>query len=276
MVWSAALQNLQQRRTLSCQQRPPLRPCRSGLPCDFSQGSQNMHIRSEPGILYFGTPVVLISTVNEDGSSNLAPMSSVFWLGWRCLLGLATGSKTPQNMRRTGECVLNLPSADLVKSVDRLALTTGTNPVPETKLRRGYRFEPDKFGVAGLTPIAAETVAAPRVLECPVQLEAKLEAAHGLADDDETMRGRIDILELRIQRVFLEQSILMHGERDRVDPNKWRPLIMSFQQFYGLGSKLHPSTLGQVPEALYRGPDIVRGRAVPPIVEAEAHRAGAW
>jgi flavin reductase (DIM6/NTAB) family NADH-FMN oxidoreductase RutF len=43
-----------------------------------------MHIASEPSILYFGTPVVLISTVNEDGSHNLAPMSSVFWLGWRC------------------------------------------------------------------------------------------------------------------------------------------------------------------------------------------------
>ena len=44
-----------------------------------------MHVTSEPGILYFGTPVVLISTTNEDGSYNLAPMSSAFWLGWRCL-----------------------------------------------------------------------------------------------------------------------------------------------------------------------------------------------
>ena len=44
-----------------------------------------MHVTSEPNILYFGTPVVVISTVNEDGSYNLAPMSSVFWLGWRAL-----------------------------------------------------------------------------------------------------------------------------------------------------------------------------------------------
>src|SRR6202042_1082484 len=42
------------------------------------------HIVSEPSILYFGTPVVLISSANEDGSANLAPMSSAFWLGWRC------------------------------------------------------------------------------------------------------------------------------------------------------------------------------------------------
>jgi flavin reductase (DIM6/NTAB) family NADH-FMN oxidoreductase RutF len=47
-----------------------------------------MHVTSEPGILYFGTPVVPISTTDEDRSYNLAPMSSAFWLGWRCLLGL--------------------------------------------------------------------------------------------------------------------------------------------------------------------------------------------
>ncbi len=46
------------------------------------------HVVLEPAILYLGTPVVLISTVNEDDSHNLAPMSSAFWLGWRCMLGL--------------------------------------------------------------------------------------------------------------------------------------------------------------------------------------------
>jgi hypothetical protein len=30
---------------------------------------------------------------------------------------------------------------------------------------------------------------------------------------------------------------------------------MSFQQFYGLGMKLHESTLAQVPEELYRTPE---------------------
>ncbi len=37
-----------------------------------------MHISSESSILYFGTPVILVSTVNEDGSFNLAPISSIF------------------------------------------------------------------------------------------------------------------------------------------------------------------------------------------------------
>ena len=39
-----------------------------------------------PKILYFGTPVALISSVNEDESSNLAPISSFWALGWTVTL----------------------------------------------------------------------------------------------------------------------------------------------------------------------------------------------
>jgi flavin reductase (DIM6/NTAB) family NADH-FMN oxidoreductase RutF len=88
------------------------------------------HIVGEPSILYLGTPVVLISTKNEDGSDNLGPMSSAFWLGWRCMLGLDASSKTTENLIRTGQCVLNLPSAQNVGAVNRLARLTGKNPVP--------------------------------------------------------------------------------------------------------------------------------------------------
>jgi hypothetical protein len=54
---------------------------------------QRPHAKAEPTILYFGTPVVLISTTNEDGSANIAPMSCAFWLGWRCMLHARTGVK---------------------------------------------------------------------------------------------------------------------------------------------------------------------------------------
>ena len=220
-----------------------------------------MLVTREPAILYFGTPVVLISTVNEDGSANLAPMSSAFWLGWRCILGFAAGSKTPQNMRRSGECVLNLASVDNVAAVDRLARTTGSDPAPPGKLARGYRHERAKFEIAGLTPIASQTVAPPRALECPVQLEAAVESAHGMAEDDDALRGLFITFELRIQRVHLDDAILMNGEPNRNDPAKWRPLIMSFQKFYGLQPhELRHSTLGEISEAHYRTPDIDRAR----------------
>ncbi len=220
-----------------------------------------MLVTREPAILYFGTPVVLISTVNEDGCANLAPMSSAFWLGWRCMLGLAAGSKTSQNMRRSGACVLNLASVDNVAAVNRLARTTGSNPVPPGKLALGYRHEREKFEIAGLTPIASETVAPPRALECPVQLEAVVEIAHGMAERDDALRGRFVTFEVRVQRVHLDDAILMEGEPNRVDPDKWRPLIMSFQKFYGLEPhQLRHSTLGEISEALYRSPDVDRAR----------------
>ncbi len=65
----------------------------------------------EPKILSFGTPVALISSWNEDGETNLAPMSSFWALGWTMLLGLLDETKTADNMRRDPECVVNLPGA---------------------------------------------------------------------------------------------------------------------------------------------------------------------
>jgi flavin reductase (DIM6/NTAB) family NADH-FMN oxidoreductase RutF len=210
--------------------------------------------------LYFGTPVVLLSTANENGSFNLAPISSAFWLGWRCIIGLSSFSKTSENLMRTKECVINLPSVNEVEYVNRLALTTGRDPVPERKYQRGYRYHQDKFALAGFTPQASLAVTPPRVMQCPVQLEAKLEDAHSIAADDEQQRGRLFTYELRIVRVHLHESILMDGHRNRVDPDKWKPLIMSFQQFYSLTPRVHTSTLAQVPEEFYQTPDMERAK----------------
>jgi len=229
-----------------------------------------MHHARQPAILYFGTPVVLISTRNADGSANLAPMSSAFWLGWRCIIGLSAASHTAHNLLRERQCVLNLPSAAQVDAVDRLALTTGSDPVPERKHQRGYRHVHDKFTQAGLTADASQTVHAPRVRECPVQLEAVLEDHHSLAAQDPVLRGHVLSFELRIQRVHLHDDILLPGTADHVDPDRWRPLIMSFQQFYGLApERLQPSRLASIPEAAYRSPDVDRA-ALASVVEAAA------
>jgi flavin reductase (DIM6/NTAB) family NADH-FMN oxidoreductase RutF len=212
-----------------------------------------MHQVVQPAILYFGTPVVLISTVNEDATFNLAPMSSAWWLGQRCVLGLAAASKTTQNLIRTEQCVLNLPSDAMAGQVNRIARTTGSDPVPAGKASRGYRFVADKFSAAGLTPVPSLTVKAPRAMECPVQLEAVLEDVHPIADSDAAWRGRSLALHVKVTKVHAASEILMDGEADRIDPDKWRPLIMSFQQFYGLGSgQVHGSELAKIPEAAYR------------------------
>ncbi len=228
---------------------------------DMSFATKPTLQRSEPPILYVGTPVVLISTCNEDGSPNLAPMSSAFWLGWRGVLGLDRSSKTVANMIRTSQCVLNLPSVAQADAVDRIALTTGSEVLPPHKITRGYRFEKDKFGTARLTPIASETIDPPRAAECPIQMEAVVEHIYEMSENDPAFRGRRILFELRIQRVFVDPSILADGDPNRIDPDKWRPLIMSFQKLYGLSDRqAQSSRLSQIPEALYKSVDIERSR----------------
>lgn len=219
------------------------------------------HVTIEPAILYLGTPVVLISTQNEDGTANLAPMSSAWWIGWRCMLGLQTASKTPQNMIRTGQCVLNLPSAKQADAVNKLARLTGTKSIPDLKQRLGYSYEPRKFEVAGLTPVASQTVAAPRVLECPIQLEAVVAERHGIMNDDPHVAGLISAFEVRITRVHVHPSLLMDGRENRIDPAKWQPLIMNFQKLYAVSNtEIVPSRLAEIEEKAYRMPDVDRAR----------------
>jgi flavin reductase (DIM6/NTAB) family NADH-FMN oxidoreductase RutF len=210
-----------------------------------------MHIAIEPSILYFGTPVVLVSTLNEDGSLNVAPMSSAWWLGWNCMLGLGAKGHTAHNLQRGRECVLNLPSIAQVEAVNRLARTTGSDPVPPHKIAMGYRHEKDKLAVAHLTVQSSELVKPARLVECPVQLEAVLETTHPFGTRPDKATNAL-AFEVRVVRAHVDSSLLADGHKDRIDPNKWRPLIMSFCRFYGLGEELLASTLAQIPESCYR------------------------
>lgn len=196
----------------------------------------------DPSILYLGTPVVLVSTRNDDGTANLAPISSLWWLGKSGMAGMGSRSHTVANLRREGECVLNIPSVGLVTEVDRLALTTGSLPLPAYKLEMGFRHVRDKFAEAGLTEIASHVVAPPKVMECPLQLECEvidISAIGELSDNSVA-------IEVKVVRTHVHSSILDPGNRHHIDPDSWRPLIMSFLEFYGLGDRVHPSRLAKV------------------------------
>ena len=201
--------------------------------------------------MYFGTPVVLLSTLNQDGSVNVAPMSSVWWLGWNCMLGLGAKGHTAGNMERERECVVNLPSVGMAEQVNRLARLTGSDPVPPHKVAMGYRHERDKLGAAGLRAEASELVRAPRVRECPVQLEAVVEAVHPFGTRPDKPSTAL-AFEVRVVRAHVDESLLVPGLPDHVDPDRWRPLLMSFGQLYGMGARAGASTLAEIPEERYR------------------------
>jgi flavin reductase (DIM6/NTAB) family NADH-FMN oxidoreductase RutF len=185
----------------------------------------------EPKILYFGTPVALISSLNEDGSTNLAPISSFWALGWTMMLGLLDETKTAENLDRAPECVVNLPSPDMWQKVEALAPLTGKNPVPEIKAKQ-FRFEADKFAAAQLTRLASELVKPMRALECPVQLEARVARLHRMGGERLKQLGGGITAEIEVIRVHVSSELLL-GE-NYIDPAKWSPLIYNFRHYFEL------------------------------------------
>ncbi|MGP3989723.1 flavin reductase family protein [Streptomyces sp. 3N207] len=207
-----------------------------------------MHKAVDVKVLYFGTPVVLIGSRNEDGSANVAPMSSAWWLGDSCMLGMGDDSQTTANLRRERECVLNLASSSMAETVDRLALLTGSKEIADYRLRQGYRYESDKFAVAGLTEQSAELVRAPRVLECPIQLECVVEAHYPFGTPEPIATA----FQVRVVRVHIEEELVIPGTH-YIDPVAWDPLIMKFCEFFGEGRNVRPSRLAEgwnMPHAL--------------------------
>lgn len=191
-----------------------------------------------PSILYFGTPVVLITTRNPDGSTNITPMSSAWALADRVVIGLSGGGQGLANLERERECVLNLASEDMCEGVERIAPTTGHHPVPAWKQTIGYRHEADKFRLGGWHAAPSLSVSAPRIAECPLQLEARvlltverpIEPWHGDA-------GGYAIIELEVVQVHAHDEIVVSGTQ-HIDPVRYEPLFYLFRHYVGRGNAL--------------------------------------
>lgn len=117
-------------------------------------------------------PIAWTSTLNEDGSTNLAPFS--FFSGVcsdppLCLISISRRERgdeegikdTRRNIERTGELVINVVTDALAA---RMNLTAGD-----------YPYGVDELAAAGLTPLPSERVAPPRVAESPVAMECRLD-----------------------------------------------------------------------------------------------------
>ena len=113
----------------------------------------------EPG------PVVLVSSAWK-GKSNIMTM------GWHAviefmpsLLGcvIAESNVSFQMIRKSRECVINVPTADLVDQVVGIGNCSGDAV--------------DKFSRFGLTPLRATKVSAPLIRECYANLECRVSDA---------------------------------------------------------------------------------------------------
>jgi flavin reductase (DIM6/NTAB) family NADH-FMN oxidoreductase RutF len=194
----------------------------------------------EPKVLYFGTPVVLISSRNPDGSTNLSPMSSAWWLGYTAMLGMGTNSQAVKNLTERPEVVLNLVDPDMVAALDRIALLTGSEEMSDAKRARGYRYEPDKFAAAGLTREPSDLVDVDAVGESPINLEGRIVNIHDIGGPD----SHLCALEMKVERVHVREDLLMSNDR-YIDPLQWDPLIMKFTEYFAGGAPAYASSLAR-------------------------------
>ncbi|MED3562736.1 flavin reductase [Bacillus xiapuensis] len=184
-----------------------------------------------PKILYYGTPVILLNTLNQDGTTNISPISSSWALGNNIILGIATSGKAFGNLQTHPECVINIPNPALWENVERLAPFTGKNPVPDFKKEIGFSFKKEKYFASGLSELDSNIVAPSRIMECPIQIEARI--------------LNIRVLDYAQMFAIIEsEAIVVHAhaeilkDTNHIDPTKWSPLIYNFRHYYGLGEEL--------------------------------------
>ena len=124
--------------------------------------AQGHGLRHDPFNAIVGPrPIGWISTVNAAGMRNLAPYSFFNAFNYRPpIIGFATiGWKdTVANVEATGEFVWSLATRDLADAMNASAAHVAQ----------------DEFTLAGLTSAPGRLVAAPRVLESPVNFECRL------------------------------------------------------------------------------------------------------
>ena len=184
-----------------------------------------------PEILYFGTPVAVVSTLNPDGTTNLAAMSSFWALGDRFMLGLTSFGQTGRNLARASECVLNFPSPAQWELVERLGHTTGCLPLTDYHRSAGIAYAGDKFTASGFSPLVSEMVAPLRAAECPVQIEARVLAQHAAL-------GEANFLYFEVQRLRVHaHPAILDDSHARIDIDAWSPLFYVFRHYFGKGSR---------------------------------------
>jgi flavin reductase (DIM6/NTAB) family NADH-FMN oxidoreductase RutF len=153
--------------------------------------------------------VTLVTTLNQDGTSNVAPKSCLSLMIFRPLL-LAMGCNlthwTAQNLRRDLECVVNVPGAELVSE------TWATSELPH----------PRTLESAGLTPVASLQVRPPRIAECRAHFECTFER--------ELVYGEEIIFLLRVVGATIDQEVL-----EAPDPYAlMRPFAFLEEKLYGV------------------------------------------
>jgi flavin reductase (DIM6/NTAB) family NADH-FMN oxidoreductase RutF len=183
---------------------------------------------SAPSVTYSA----VVSTINTNRSPLLSAVVPVVIHGLRLTLNLPWQSTTANNLMRTGECVINLPGAEAIAAIERLAQTV-------TSINNNFDFSFSRAVACGrLTParmtlVPSEAISALRALECPMQLEARYEGCMNKMTPERIVPlDKFQTFELNVLRVHLDSSVVLSD----VHPNMWTPLMTCLREAYRISS----------------------------------------
>ena len=157
-------------------------------------------------------PIAWVSTLNSDGSNNLAPFSfftavsaKPMIIAFCPMIRTSTGKKkdTVINIEREKEFVINFVTEELTEKCN----------LSSTELEYGQ----DEFTFAGLSSLASELVKARRVGESPIHFECKLRDI--LSYGESVGSGRLITGE--VVKVHVDQKLYHEG---KILTQKFKPV----------------------------------------------------
>ena len=116
-----------------------------------------------PGNMLYPLPAVMVSCKRQGEKPNII---TVAWTGTVCsspaMVSISVRKErySYEIIKETGEFVINLATKDLVRALDYCGVRSGRDV--------------DKYKEAGLTVLASKEIAAPGIMESPVNLECLL------------------------------------------------------------------------------------------------------
>jgi len=177
-----------------------------------------MKVERKPLPLVYPNPVVLVTTIDANGHTNIITLTLVSGVCWDPpMIGIGVGKNHHSRMliEKLGQFVVNIPRAEMLRDVEYCGLVSGK--------------EVNKCSKTSFTLVPSSAVKPPMIKECPVNLECKVRSEIPLGSNV----------------LFLAEVACLHVDKKMLDPKggvdmeKAKPIMFNLTNAYwGIGKKL--------------------------------------
>lgn len=169
-----------------------------------------------PGNMLYPLPAVMVSCKRQGEKPNII---TVAWTGTVCsspaMVSISVRKErySYEIIKETGEFVINLATKDLVRALDYCGVRSGRDV--------------DKYKETGLTVLASKEIAAPGIMESPVNLECRVTEVKPL--------GSHDLFLAEVLSVTIEDRYM--NDDGKFELNRSGLITYSHGEYFELGRK---------------------------------------